>query len=92
MLTPNELMTWDQMVERYPGRWVFVEVTKGNATNFDEGVVRAVARDQEVEDAMDYCVEQGFQYTFQRTTVEPFMGILDSMNLKISEVVLGREG
>lgn len=91
MLTPNKLMTWDEMVREYPAKWVFVEVTKGDATNFDEGVVRVVAQDQEVEDAMDYCSEQGLRYTFQRTTVEPFMGILDSINLNISEVILSHE-
>lgn len=83
MLTPNELRTWDEMVEKYPGKWVFVEVVEGSRINVDKGVVRAVVEDGCLADGMEYCKSKRWDCTFARTTVEPFMGIVDGVNFGI---------
>lgn len=74
MLQPNELMTWDEMVEKYPAHWVFVEQTKGDLSNIEAGIVRFVATDAEIAMAMRECKKAGLNCVRQRTTVEPFMG------------------
>ncbi len=91
MLKPSELMTWDEMVEKYPGKWVFVEVVEGSRINIDKGVVRAVVEDGHLADGMEYCKSQKWDCTFARTTVEPFMGIADGVNFRI-DVEEGTEG
>lgn len=92
MLTPNELMTWDEMVKRYPAKWVFVEITKGEGINFEEGIVRAVSEDGKLAEAWDYCTEKGWSFIYQRTTADPFMGVVDCINMSmISEEVIDCE-
>lgn len=84
MLQPNELMTWDEMVEKYPSRWVFVEQTKGDLSNIEAGFVRFVVTDDEIAVAIRECKRAGLDCVRQRTTVEPFMGIVDGVNFSIS--------
>lgn len=83
MLTPNELMTWNEMKERYPSRWVFVEVKKGEGINIEEGIVRAVAEDGKLAEAWDYCTAHGWKFMYKRTSAEPFMGIVDCINCSV---------
>ncbi len=83
MLKPNELMTWDEMAESYPGKWVFVEVVEGDDTNIEKGIVRAVVEDNHLADGLKYCMSHGWNCTSARTTIEPFMGIVDGVNFRI---------
>lgn len=84
MLNPNKLMTWDEMKKEYPAKWVFVEVVEGNEANIKKGIVHAVVEDGHLIDGMDYCDARGLNYTFDRTTVEPFMGIVDGVTFAIT--------
>ena len=84
MLKPNKLMTWDEMKKEYPAKWVFVEVVEGTRTNFTKGIVRAVVEDEYVADGMEYCESNGWNVTRSRTTIEPFMGIVDGINFTIT--------
>ena len=54
MLKPDKLMTWDEMVKRYPAKWVFVEVVEGTRTNFTKGIVRAVVEDDYLAERTRY--------------------------------------
>lgn len=83
MLKPNELMTWDEMVQKYPGKWVFVEVVDGSIANIKSGVVRAVVEDGHLAEGRKCCISQGWKCVSKRTTVEPFMGIVDGVNFRI---------
>ena len=83
METPNKLMTWDEMKKKYPGKWVFVDQTKGDGSNIEEGVVKYVATDDEMEDVWVQCMKQDLDYAMARTTVEPFMGVVDGINFSI---------
>ena len=86
ILKPNKLMTWKEMKKEYPAKWVFVEVVGGSRINFSKGVVRAVVEDDYLADGMEYCMAQGWNCTFKRTTVEPFamtLGIVDGVNFRI---------
>ena len=84
MLNPNKLMTWEEMKNEYPAKWVFVEVVEGNETNFIKGIVHAVVEDGHLVEGLDYCEQNGWDCTSKRTTVEPFMGIVDGINFTIT--------
>lgn len=84
MEQPNKLMTWNEMVKEYPDRWVIVQQTKGDVTNIEEGFVKFVATDDEVSDIWIQCRKAGLGYKKDRTTVEPFMGIIDGVNFSIT--------
>lgn len=84
MEQPNKLMTWKEMVERYPDKWVIVEQTKGDSSNIEEGIVRFVTTDEEMPEVWVKCLDKGLGYHKDRTTVAPFMGIVDGINFDIS--------
>lgn len=83
MEQPNKLMTWKEMVEKFPDRWVIIEKTKGNAATIEEGIVRFVVTDDEMPEIWIKCLDEGLDYDKDRTTVEPFMGIVDGLNFRI---------
>ena len=83
MLKPNELMTWAEVVKKYPGKWVFVEVVEGNVAKIKKGIVRAVVEDGHLADGKKYCISQGWKCVSKRTTYAPFMGIVDGVNFRI---------
>ena len=84
MEQPNESMTWKEMVKRYPDKWVIVEKTKGDLSNIEEGIVRFVVTDEEMPEVWIKCLDEGFDYDKDRTTVVPFMGVVDGVNFDIS--------
>ncbi len=90
MLTPNKLMTWDEMVREYPEKWVFVEITKGDEADIKEGIVRAVSEDGKLAEAWEYCMVHGWDCMYSRTTVDPFIGIVDGVNFNIISEVMKR--
>lgn len=83
MEQPNELMTWEEMKQRYPSKWVVVETTKGEMPNIEEGVVKYVANDDEIDDIMIKCHQKGFYYNKKRTKMEAFSGIVDGIDFSI---------
>ena len=40
-------------MERYPDSWVFIQQTKGDTSNIEEGVVRFVAKDDGINFDID---------------------------------------
>lgn len=92
MEQPNKLMTWEEMVENYPGKWVVVKKTKGNLSTIKEGIVKYVASDDEISDIWIKCRKSGLGYEKRRTTTEPFMGIVDGVNFEITAEVISEDG
>ena len=71
----RERMTWDQMVERYPDRWVAVAnpVFDGNHPDILEGDVVAVLTDDEI--SAYELAHQGENLIYDRTTESGWNGI-----------------
>lgn len=88
MLQPNKLMTWKEMVKEYPGKWVFVEQTKGDEGTLEEGYVKFVCTDDEMEDVWIMCMDNNWNYVKERTTIEPLLGIITGVNFKIESEVI----
>ena len=92
MEQPNELMTWKEMVKRYPNRWVIVEKTKGNAATIEEGIVRFVVTDKEMPEVWIKCRKAGLDYDKDRTTVSSFSNfIIDGIEISIEEMFAGED-
>ena len=83
MEQPNELMTWEEMVRRYPSKWVVVDKKEGDASNIDVGVVKYVANDDEIDDIWCQCLDAGLNYDKARTKMEAFSGIVDGIDFSI---------
>ncbi len=68
-------MTWEEMVEEYPDKWVVISnpVMDGDHPDILEGDVVAVLNDDEVEDYELSHIGQGLKY--QRTTESGWNGI-----------------
>lgn len=71
----NERLTWEQIVEKYPDKWVALSnvITDGEHPDILEGDVVAVLSDDEIEDYELSHIGQGLQY--QRTTESGWNGI-----------------
>lgn len=65
-------MTWDEMKEAYPSKWVLVETTEGTVPNIKAGIVKYVADDDEIEDLWVKCLDAGLTYDKKRTKTESF--------------------
>ena len=80
MLQPNEEMTWEEMVERYPGKWVFVEQTEGDVATIEKGIVKFVCTDKEMSKVWLDCRKKGLDYARARTTTPYNIGIISGLN------------
>lgn len=69
---PNKLMTWEEMVEAYPSRWVIIKKTAGNASTIEAGIVKYVATDNEIDGIWCKCLDADLDYDKKRTKVESF--------------------
>ena len=60
MLTPNEYMTWDEAVEKYPDSWVVFDENCKTAWGGEpiEGIVIAVCSDEEIDDYRIECMHR----------------------------------
>ena len=68
-------MTWDEMVEKYPDKWVVISdpVMDGDHPDVLEGDVVAVLNDDEIEEYELSHIGQGLKY--HRTTESGWNGI-----------------
>ena len=74
-------LSWEEMVSRYPDRWVVLKDTVKNGPDVLSGVLVAVKSDDEIIAYENS--NQGSGYEFWRTTEGEFYGIIDS-DLSIS--------
>lgn len=84
MLKPDKLTIWEEMQKEYPAKWFFVEVVEGTRTNFTKGIVHTVVEDDYLAEGIRYCKLMGCDVTRRRTTIEPFIGIVDGVNFTIT--------
>ena len=68
-------MTWDEMVEKYPDKWVVISdpLMDGDHPDVLEGDVVAVVDDDELSDYEDKHVKEN--YIYRRTTESGWNGI-----------------
>ena len=72
----GERLTWDEMVEKYPDKWVAVDKAEKKGSDVLSGVLVAVIPDKDIEDYMADNLRKG--YDFVRTTEGAFNGITGS--------------
>lgn len=72
----GERMTWLEMVEKYPDRWVAVKDAQKDGPDIVSGVLVAVKSDDEI--ALFRVENHGKGYIFRRTTEGAFNGVTGS--------------
>ena len=72
----SERLSWDEMVKRYPERWVVVDSAEKDGPDVLSGVLVAVKTDDEIGDYQAENFRKG--YDFVRTTEGAFNGITGS--------------
>ena len=72
----NERLTWDELVMRYPEKWVVLKDTVKDGPDVLSGVLVAVKADDEIIPYENANLKKG--YEFWRTTEGDFYGLVDS--------------
>lgn len=79
----SKRLTWDEMVDRYPGHWLVLEnVTYEDGSDIDiaEADVVQILDDNDALDKMAELEEESDSYTFCRTTsLSDAMGVLSCL-------------
>lgn len=85
MLTPNEYMTWDDAVKKYPDSWVVFDENCKLAWGGrpDSGIVIAVCSDEEIDDYRIECRHTNKKIHFGRTNYKMGVGIVDVEGISI---------
>ena len=68
-------MTWDEIVDQYPERWVAIRDAEMQGADIISGIVEAVLTDEEIGDYRDHA-EPGL--LFDRTTEGNWYGPISS--------------
>lgn len=82
----NKFYTWEQLVEKYPDKWVVVEnaeLTKGGFIKAGELI--AVGESAEIDDFVVECYNAGRKIDYQRTTDSGSVGVLyvDGIGIRV---------
>ena len=74
-MTANK-MTWEEMVEKYPDRWVVIADAEMNGADLISGNVVGIKTDDEIIPYRIANQKKGFK--FYRTTEGEFYGVIDA--------------
>lgn len=74
-------MTWDEMVEKYPDKWVVLDdvkyISEDDDINIESALVIQVVPDESANDIRLNNNRKGRRYTYRRTTEYlDFMGVM----------------
>lgn len=85
MLTPNEYMTWDEAVKKYPDSWVVFDKNCKAAWGGEplEGIVIAVCSDDEIDDYLIDCRHNHRNVHYERTSYKTGVGIINVEGISI---------
>ncbi len=62
---PNRRMTWEEMVDQYPDRWIAIRDAQMDGADIVSGIVEAVLTDDEIG---EYREQAAHGLQFDRTT------------------------
>lgn len=67
----KEYMSWDEIVSKYPKKWVVLDkiLSKPDSLDVDRAAIIAVLDDNDIDDFMSKCFKKGLLYAFFRTEV-----------------------
>ena len=77
----GKMMTWKEMVEIFPSKWVYVTDYEMDGPDIVKGRIVGVVTDEEDGDMYIYCRDNGIDYMRSRTTE----GFVSGFNI-ISEI------
>ena len=80
----RERLLWDDIIERYPDRWVILDDVDMDGSTVISGVVVQSCNDEEINDAYFRTVIDGHHYIKERTSELPYAGVINGANFSIS--------
>lgn len=79
----GKIFTWDELVEKFPDKWVVVENPKLDEAKFIEsGKLIQVCNDLEIDDFVLKCYRDGKTIRYDRTTEKNGIGIINAENVE----------
>ncbi len=72
-----ERLTWEEIVKKYPERWVVLDDVKNDGATIISGVVVNVCSDEDIDSYFFDTVKSGKRYTKRRTSEMRGMGTYD---------------
>lgn len=75
-----ERMTFEEMKEKYPGKWVFVKNAEADGPNVLSGEIICVCSDDEYGNKMVEMLRSGIDFKKFRTTHDFFGGLIYAEN------------
>lgn len=72
-----ERLTWEEIVKKYPERWVVLDDVKKDGATIISGVVVNVCSDEDIDSYFFDTVKSGKRYTKRRTSEMRGMGTYD---------------
>lgn len=76
LITDKKLYSWQELIDKYPDKWVVVDGAELTDSGFiQSGVLIAVCNDEEIDDFIVSCYEEGKDVHYERTTEESGVGI-----------------
>lgn len=72
----NERMTWEEIVKKYPDRWVALTDCKMDGPDIIEGLVLCVCEEKDMDSAEIEIMNNKIPFMWERTTeLEGFLGV-----------------
>lgn len=76
----GKVMTWEQIKEKYPDRWVFVKNYTMDGADIASGEIICVCTDEEYPSTAIKIMDSGIDFSKERTTHEDFGGFINAEN------------
>lgn len=80
----KERLTWEEMVQRYPNKWVFVENAELRGIDIISGDLICACTDDEYSKKAVELIRAGIDFRHVRTTEGNWGGYVNAKNVKIS--------
>lgn len=85
MIKDEKFYTWDELVEKFPGKWVIVEDPELTEAGFiRSGKLIGVCDDTEVDEFVIFCYKENKKISYERTTEESGVGIVNVEDFKFA--------
>ena len=80
----SERLTWEEMVEKYPDKWVFVKNAELDGIDIASGELICACTDKECGKKVSELVDAGVRFYHARTTHDIFGGFINAENVTVT--------
>ena len=85
VIRDEKFYTWDELVEKFPDKWVIVEEAELTEAGFiRSGKLIGVCDDTEIDEFVISCYRENKKISYERTTEESGVGIVNVEDFKFA--------